>query len=236
MIDVSCFVGVGPLGTVDAAGLESMLRREGFEGAAVSPMPGLFRSDPAANSLVLPTFFRLVPIVDPRWPVLPSHVAGHGAVRITPASHGYPAEAAIGLKELCGELGVTLVVQLRIADPRNLPPDLDLGGVPEVMPLLRAAPEVPVVVAGARVGELPALLGVPSVHAELSLAEEPDVLRRAVAAHGADLLLVGTHAPFLTPAAARLKVSVAGLSATDLESVTRGNAARLGFVMTTSSD
>jgi hypothetical protein len=229
VIDASCFVGTGPLASVDAAGLESMLRREGFDRAAVSPMDGLFRSDPATNSVVLPPFFRLVPIVDPRWPVLPSHVAGHAAVRITPASHGYPAEAAIGLKELCAELGAVLVVQLRIADPRNLPADLDLGGVPDVVPLLRAAPEVPVVVAGARAGELAALLRLPAVHAELSLAEEPDVLRRAVAAHGADRLLVGTHAPFLTPAAARLKVSAADLPASDLVAVTRGNATRLGL-------
>lgn len=229
MIDVSCFVGDGPLGTVSAADLESMLRRAGVTSAAVSPMAGLFRSDPADNSVVLHPFFRLVPIVDPRWPALPSHVVGHGAVRITPASHGYPASAAIGLKELCGELGVVLVVQMRIADPRNLPPDLDLGDVPDVMPLLRAAPEVSVVVAGARVGELPTLLEVPSVHAELSMAEEPDVLRRAVAAYGAERLLVGTHAPFLTPEAARAKVAAARLSEADLAAVTRGNAARLGF-------
>jgi hypothetical protein len=230
VIDVSCFVGAGPLGSVDPAGLESMLRRAGFSRAAVSPMAGLFRSAPSVNSVELPDFFRLVPVVDPRWPDLATLLAGYRragcpAVRICPGSHGYSAAGAV--KALCGSLGLVLVLQMRIADPRNLPAGLELGEVPDVAAL--AEPSVSMVVAGARVGELPSILGLPSVYAELSLAEEPDVLRRAVAAYGADRLLVGTHAPFLTPEAARAKVMAAGLSAADLESVTRGNAAGLGF-------
>jgi hypothetical protein len=232
MIDVSCFVGAGPLGSVDPAGLESMLRRAGFSRAAVSPMAGLFRSASSVNSVELPDFFRLVPVVDPRWPDLATLLAGYRragcpAVRICPGSHGYSAAGSV--KALCGSLGLVLMLQMRIADPRNLPAGLELGEVPDAVALARAEPSVPMVVAGARVGELPSILGLPSVYAELSLAEEPDVLRRAVAAYGADRLLVGTHAPFLTSEAARAKVTAARLSAADLEAVTRGNAAGLGF-------
>lgn len=226
MIDVSCFVGTGPLGSASAVDLESMLRRAGVTAAAVSPMAGLFQSSPSVNSVELPDFFRLVPVVDPRWPDLPSLLAGYRragcpAVRVCSAS--------ASVKALCGSLGLVLILQMRIADPRNLPAGLDLGEVPNAASLARVEPSVPLVVTGARVGELSSFLGLPSVYADLSLAEEPDVLRRAVAAYGADRLLVGTHAPFLIPEAARAKVSAARLSPASLEAVTRGNAVRLGL-------
>ena len=232
MIDVSCFVGAGPLveprlSTPDH--VESLLRKEGVTRAAVSSMAALFRSDPLANDelIGLSDFFVPVPVVDPRWPSV--RLDGCRAVRISPASHGYRAEEATALRQT----GVTLVVQLRIADPRNLPPGLDLGqvDVADVLALAHAAPHVPMIVAGARVGELSAILGdsPASVLAEMSLAEEPDVLRRAVAAHGAHRLLVGTHAPFLTPAAARVKLAAARLTPADHEAVSSGNAERLGL-------
>lgn len=230
MIDVSCFVGSGPLGSVTPAELESMLRRVGVTAAAASPMDGLFSPSPVLPEL--PPFFRSVPIVDARWPELPALLAGYRragcpAVRVCPASHGY--SDAAGVKALCGSLGLVLVLQMRIADPRNLPAGLELGGVPDVAALARAEPTVPLLVAGARVAELPLFLRMPSVYAELSLAEEPDVVRRAVAAYGPDRLLVGTHAPFLTPEAARAKVHAARLSAADFEALTSGNAKKLGF-------
>jgi len=87
------------------------------------------------------------------------------------------------------------------------------------------------IVAGARVPELRTILGESpdSVLADLSLAEEPDVLRRAVAAHGAHRLLTGTHAPFLTPVAAARKLTAARLGPDDHAAVSHLNAERLGF-------
>jgi hypothetical protein len=67
-----------------------------------------------------------------------------------------------------------------------------------------------------------------TVLAGLSLAEEPDVLRRAVAAHGAHRLVVGIHAPFLTPAAARQRLMAANLDPSDHDAVSRCDAERLG--------
>ncbi|MPZ82310.1 MAG: hypothetical protein GEV28_18690 [Actinophytocola sp.] len=242
MIDVSCFVGPGPLvarplSTPEA--VEALLRREGVTGAGVSPMAGLFGSDPAANDeLVRSPFFRPIPIVDPRWANVTAHLdryrrQGCPAVRISPGSHGYRAADAGGLKRTCGSLGLVLVLQMRVADPRNLPKGLRLGevDVDDAIRLALVVPAVPMVVAGARAGELSAVLtaSAESVCADLSLAEEPDVLRRAVAAHGARRLLVGTHAPFLTPAAARQKLAAAGLPPADLEAVSRRTAERLGF-------
>lgn len=232
MIDVSCFVGAGPLASVSAVDLESMLRRVGVTAAAVSPMAGLF--EPSPGLLELPSFFRFVPVVDPGWPDLPELLAGYRragcpAVRVSPASRGYTDAGAAAVKALCGGLGLVFILQMRIADPRNLPVGFDVGGVPDVVSVARVEPSVPLVVAGARVAELPSFLRRPSVYAELSLAEEPDVVRRAVAAYGAERLLVGTHAPFLTPEAARAKVVAARLSAGDFEAITRGNAEGLGF-------
>jgi predicted TIM-barrel fold metal-dependent hydrolase len=241
VIDVSCFVGPGPLVAPELStpeAVERLLRREGVTRAGVSPMAGLFDSDPAGNDALttLPKFFAPIPIVDPRWPNLAAHLRiyrgqGFVAVRITPGSHGYLAADAVELKQACGALNLALVLQMRVADPRNLPPDLDLPqvDVADATALALAAPEVTMIVAGARVPELSAILSVSSVLADISLAEEPDVLTRAVAAHGSSRLLIGTHAPFLTPAAARQKLMAATLTLTDCEAVSWKNAERLGF-------
>lgn len=190
-------------------------------------MAGLFTSDPAANDELagLPDFFVPVPIVDPRWPqdVLDRY-RDYPAVRITPGSHGYRATEAIALR------GPRLILQMRVADPRNLPADLPLPEAP-VADAIALAKAVPTVIAGAKAVELHAILTATDALADLSLAEEPDVLRRAVAAHGADRLLIGTHTPFLTPAAAAQKLRAAHLSEADRAAVTRGNAERIGLLV-----
>jgi predicted TIM-barrel fold metal-dependent hydrolase len=126
-----------------------------------------------------------------------------------------------------------LILQMRVADLRNVPAELGLVDVTveDALALAGAEPEVPMIVAGARVPELNAILaGAPdSVFAELSLAEEPDVVRRAVARHGAHRLLMGTHAPLLTPAAARMKLAAARVSAAEHAAVSYRNAEALGF-------
>jgi hypothetical protein len=234
VIDVSCFAGPGPLVPARYSSLEAveaLLRRAGVTRAAVSPMAGLFDS---ADDLWPPDFFRPVPIVDPTCPTsrLASYRGrGCAAVRIVPGSHGYRAADAAELKETCGALGLTLILQMRVADPRNLPAGLDLPEVPvgDAIALAQAVPETPMIVAGTRAPEVAAILSESGVLADLSLAEEPDVLRRAVAAHGAHRLLIGTHTPFLTPVAAAQKLRAARLSAADHDAVSHLNAERLGF-------
>jgi predicted TIM-barrel fold metal-dependent hydrolase len=243
VIDVSCFVGAGPLVAphlASPAAVEQLLTHEGVIRAGVSPMAGLFRSDPATNDELagLSEFFTPIPLVDPRWPDVTAHLRryrrqGCPAVRIAPGSHGYPAADAAELKRTCGSLGLVLVLQMRVADPRNLPPGLDLAhvDVDDATALALAAPAVAMVVAGARATELLSILRAApaAVLADVSLAEEPDVLTRAVTAVGASRLLVGTHSPFLTPAAARQKLAVAKLTAADREAVSWRNAERLGL-------
>lgn len=237
MIDVSCFAGPGPLVPQRFSAPEAVeehLRRAGVTRAAVSPMAGLF--GPSASPDAWPSFFRAVPIVDPACPadrLATHHRNGCPAVRIAPGSHGYRAADAAGLKQKCGALGLTLVLQMRVADPRNLPAGLALPEVPveDATALALAAPETAMIVAGARVPEMHAILAATrdTVLADVSLAEEPDMLRRAVAAHGAHRLLIGTHTPFLTPVAAARKLTAAHLSAEDHAAVSHLNAERLGF-------
>lgn len=238
MIDVSCFAGPGPLvpdhlSTLEA--VESRLRRAGVTRAGVSPMAGLF--DPAGQDVSrLTSYFCAVPVVGPACDadrLADYRRRGCPAVRISPGSHGYPAADAVDLARECGALGLTVILQLRIADPRNLPADLVLSEVPveDAAALALAAGETSMIMAGVRAPELAAVLGgTPDrVLAELSLAEEPDVLRRAVTAHGPHRLLTGTHTPFLTPAAAERKLAVARLAPADRDAVSRLNAERLGF-------
>src|SRR5262245_6431128 len=198
-------------------------------------MAALF--DPAAtDELVGSEFFRVVPIVDATCPadrLADYRRRGCPAVRISPGSHRYRAAEAVELKRLCGAAGLTIVLQMRVADPRNLPADLELPEVPveDATALAQSDPEVPMIVAGARVPELRTILGESpdSVLADVSLAEEPDVLRRAVATHGAHRLLIGTHAPFLTPVAAAHKLTAARLGPDDHAAVSHRNAERFGF-------
>jgi sugar phosphate isomerase/epimerase len=238
VIDVSCFVGPGPLVPPrfsTPAAVEAHLRRAGVTRAAVSPMAGLF--DLATYDVRRRTsFFCWVPIVGPTCSsdrLASYRRGGSPAVRISPGSHGYRAADAAGLARTCGALGLTLILQMRVADPRNLPADLTLSEVAaeDATALARSAPETSMIVAGARVGEISAILGESPdrVLADVSLAEEPDVLRRAVAAHGAHRLVIGTHAPFLTPVAAARKLAAARLAPDDHAAVSRRNAERLGF-------
>jgi hypothetical protein len=223
MFDVTCFVGAGPLASSTPAALGELLRRSGVTSAAVSPMAGLFVSDPTVNDVLrdLPPFFVPVPIVDPRWPprVLASYRKNR-AVRVVPGSHGYPASEARALD-------MPVILQMRVADPRNLPSDLPL---PEV-DVAEAVALSPMVVTGARAHELSPILTATQALADLSLAEQPDVVRRAVATFGADRLLIGTHAPFLTPEAARQKLLAARLPQASFAALTSENAARLNFIL-----
>jgi hypothetical protein len=239
MIDVSCFAGEGPLMPPSVSApenVETLLRQAGVTRAAVSPMAALFHPILDDGFGSLPAFFRPVPVVVPEWPdhrLASYRHRGFPAVRISPGSHGYHAAEAVELKRTCGDLGLTLILQMRVADPRNLPANLELPevAVEDAAVLALAAPEAPMVVAGARAHELPAILGETpdSVLAEVSLAEEPDILRRAVITYGAHRLLIGTHAPFLTPFAAAQKLAAARLTADDHAAVSTGNAERLGF-------
>lgn len=247
MIDVSCFVGDGPLVRPEhssAAAIEARLRQAGVTSAGVSAMPALFTAAPRQandvliSSMVASDFFVAVPVLNPTdvdvVDQLEEHVkARRRVIRIVPGCHGYPATAAYELHRACVARGVTLVVQLRIVDARSVPLGLHLPDVPvaDVLSLASSTRSAPLVVAGARAQEAHQLLanGPRSLHVDLSLAEEPDVVRRLIAAHGSGRLLVGSHAPFLTPAAVRAKIDAAGLPLSVLRDVTVDNARRLGW-------
>ena len=107
-------------------------------------------------------------------------------------------------------------------------PDVDLG---EVLDLARICPQATLIVAAAKWGEaqrvLQAARDLPCLYLEISHLEYVDGLHRIVEQYGSDRLLLGTHAPLFTPAAARLKVETARLTPVDREAILQGNALRL---------
>jgi uncharacterized protein len=252
MLDASAFLGEWPfrsLAATDPGSLRQLLVAEGFTGACVSPLSGLFHADPEpanarwAERLRDDAFFRFVPVLNP---TLPGAVAvlttlrereGAVAVRLYPNYHCYrPTDPCCReLARAAGELELPVVVQLRMQDLRSMHslaqvPDTDWR---EGAALARACPGTYVLIAGAKWGEAHSLReegrDLPRLYLETSHLEYVDPLRRFLDTWGADRLLIGSHAPLFTPAAARLKVTLARLGPTEREALVQGGATQLGL-------
>ena len=73
----------------------------------------------------------------------------------------------------------------------------------------------------------PQLRDIPNLFLTTTHMEWVDGLRQFLDRWGADRLLFGTHAPLLTPTAARLKIETARLSDGERNAILRENAERL---------
>lgn len=157
-------------------------------------------------------------------------------IRLHPNHHGYTLEHPDfpRLLALAGEAG--LLVQLaaatedtRTQHPQTQTPDVDLKPLPG---LLRAHPRTRVQVLNHRPSPAlpPALAAAPNVWFDLARTEGTDGVARLAALAGAGRVLFGSHAPFLIPEAALIRVEeglLAGLDETDAAAVLAGNAAAL---------
>lgn len=253
MLDASAFLGEWPfrsLAATDPDSLRQLLVAEGFTGACVSPLAGLFQADPEpanrewAERLRGDVFYRFVPVLNP---TLPGAVAALTAlrereravaVRLHPNYHGYrPTEpCCLALARAAAELRLPVLLQLRMQDLRSMHP---LAQVPDVswresLALAQACPKTSLVIAGAKWGEANSLRKegreLPRLFLETSHLEYVDPLRRFLDSWGADRLLIGSHAPLFTPAAARLKLSLARLSPVEREALTHSGAMQLGLI------
>ncbi len=133
------------------------------------------------------------------------------ALKLFPGYHGYSlGEPAVA--ELCqfaGEAGLPLLVALRVNDERNQPTCMQVAPVPatELAALSRAHPQTRFIALCAMGRELPTLAeGGPNLLSDISFLDGADTLARAAAAFPAERLVFGSHAPFLIPHAAKLKV------------------------------
>lgn len=242
--DASVFLGSWPYRDVAGtrAGLLRMLRVEGVEGALVSPLAGLFHTDPEpANARLLRDLTRYPHL----WaaPVINARLAGAAAaaarladnpqvraVRLAPGFHSYSADEAVEVVRAAAKCGLAVAVQLRMQDERSHPPTARVPPVPiaEALALVDAVPEARVVIAGARLGEMAEAgrRGLrPNVWLDLSHLDGLECVGRAREAVGATRLLFATGWPFFYAASARLKVAEAELGAQEAARVLAGNAA-----------
>jgi len=244
-IDAAAYLGAWPFRAVEGGlrGLEAMLEEEGLTGALVSPLAGLFHTDPAlANDRLLRSLrgrrsLWAVPASNARLADCHleierlSHRRQVRGVRLAPAFHGYPAAEAADALRTAARCGLAAVIQLRVQDARGQPPGLHVSDLPlgDALALAEAVPEARVVIAGAKLaelGELSRLQARPDLWLDISHLDGLDCLARACDAIGDERLLFATCWPFFYARAARLKVEEAELSPQARARLLGGNAVR----------
>ncbi len=226
LVDVNAWLGSWPFQyfhEATAAILADRLAAEGITAAAVGNPEAAFNPDIMESNRILVrrlekhAMLRPVPAVDPtkrdwRDVLALCRDEGAAAVRVFPGYHGYelgsPAAMAV-MEQLAGERTLPLFVQVRMEDERTHHPRCRIAAV-EVASVLEAA------------GRFPTLRFValcPYFHEAVDLAKGPanvsfDISHverlRTVSSLLAEVplqrVLFGSHAPFLQPLAAVMKV------------------------------
>lgn len=157
------------------------------------------------------------------------------AIKLHPNYHTYHLTdgAARELLAACGEIGLPVIVQMRMQDTRShhplmQVPDVDIN---EVLEAAAATPQTQFVIGGIKWGEASSkandINALPNVWLDISQCEVVDVLRRLIRLFGAKKLLFGTHAPFFYIKSALLKLEEARLTEEERELITERNAREL---------
>lgn len=216
------------------------LRSLGVTKALAGSFEGIFHRDlTSANARLAEecaSFPELVPVasVDPSMSGWERDLAdAKTAIRLHPGYHDYGLDHPAFLDLLLAASERGLLVQLAVAleDPRTQPdlmrvPEVDLTPLPVAMEKAPAA-KVQLLNWKGR-GVLPdALREIATLTVETAIADGTDAVARRVGSFGADRVLFGTHAPFLIPEAALLRVHEAGLDDPTLLAVLRRNAERI---------
>lgn len=212
-----------------------------FEGLLHRDLDGVNRRLAAAcrevRSLRLRPFGSVNPLL-PDWPEdlrRCARVHGMPGIRLHPNHHGYGLDhpAFESLLRLAGEAG--LIVQLIVAteDTRTQPPqtqvaDVDLHPLPA---LLARHDQTRVQLLNHRPGSITAELAQrPNLWFDIARTEATDGVTRLVRQAGAGRVLFGSHAPFLIPEAALIRVEeglLTGLAPAEAEALLFTNARRL---------
>ena len=212
-----------------------------FEGLLHRDLDGVNRRLAAAcgevRSLRLRPFGSVNPLL-PDWPEdlrRCAHVHGMPGIRLHPNHHGYGLDhpAFDRLLQLAGE--ASLLVQLVVAteDTRTQPPqtqvaDVDLRPLPA---LLARHGQTRVQLLNHRPGSITAELArQPNLWFDIARTEATDGVTRLVSLAGAGRVLFGSHAPFLIPEAALIRLEEGlhtGLAPAEAEALLFTNARRL---------
>ncbi len=219
--------------------LVTKLRSLGITKALAGSFEGIFHRDlTSANTRLAEEcarFPELVPVasVDPSkhgWER--DLAAASSAIRLHPGYHGYGLDHPGFAELLLAASERRLFVQLAVAfeDPRTQPermrvPEVDLGPLSGVMAKVPSA-KVQLLNWKGRGSLTNTLKEVPNLSFDTTFADGTDAVATLVKTFGPERVLFGTHAPFLIPEAALVRVHEAGLEVTPLTAVIRGNADR----------
>lgn len=220
----------------ETAKLVAKLRSLGINKVLAGSYEGVFHRDlRSANARLAQEcgrFTELVPVasINPSKPGWERDLeAAKTAIRLHPAYHGYGLDHPGFADLLIAAAECELLVQLAVAleDPRTQP---DLMRVPEVD--LTPLAEAMVKVSKANVqllnwkgrGTLTnTLRELPNLSVDIAFADGTDAVATLVKTFGPERVLFGTHAPFLIPEAALLRVHEAGLGENEQWAILRGN-------------
>ncbi len=212
-----------------------------FEGLLHRDLDGVNRRLAAAcrdsRTLRLRPFGSVNPLL-PDWPEdLRRCAVEHRmpGIRLHPNHHGYGLDhpGFERLLQLAGEAGLLVQLAVSTEDTRTQPPqtqvaDVDLTPLPA---LLARHPRTRVLLLNHRPGSLTAELArLPNLWFDLARTEATDGVARLVKLAGNGRVLFGSHAPFLIPEAALIRVEeglLAGLPPAEAEALLMTNARRL---------
>lgn len=229
----------------DSEKLVKKLRSLGVTKALAASFEGVFHRDlDTANARLVAECARfpdLVPIgtVNPALPGWESDLDRCAAefrmpgVRLFPSQQGYALDTTLFARLLERATAAGLLVQIAVTleDARTQPeslvaPDVDLAPLAEAM---KNAPKARVQLLNLRprASQVAALAAIPNLHFDTARADGSDGVASLVKAAGSERVLFGTHAPFLIPEAALIRVHESALTSAPLHAVLRDNAERL---------
>jgi predicted TIM-barrel fold metal-dependent hydrolase len=212
-----------------------------FEGLLHRDLDGVNTRLAAACREVRPLRLRPFGSVNPLLPDWPeelrrcAQVHGMPGLRLHPNHHGYGLEhpGFERLLQVAGDAGLLVQVAVSTEDTRTQPPqtqvaDVDLTPLPV---LLTRHPRTRVMLLNHRPGSVTAELArLPNLWFEIARTEATDGVARLVQLAGNGRVLFGSHAPFLIPEAALIRVEeglLAGLPAAEAVALLMSNARRL---------
>ena len=246
MIDINTFIGHWPFRRLPATTpdeLWELLQVYGIERALVSPIKGIFYEEPQiANEMLAsqvdsrPELLQ-VAVLNPtlanwerslRQCCEKYHIV---AVKLHPNYHTYRLEdsPARDLLSVVGDVGLPVIIQLRVNDTRSHHPLMQVPDVPvaDIIAAAEKTQQVNIVMGGIKWGEaqgnVAKITALPNLWLDISQMETMDGLRRMIDACGVERLLFGTHAPFFYIRSAIIKLDEAQLSAEERECIAKRN-------------
>lgn len=244
--DANTWIGRWPFSFCDAhtpRTLVAHLRAHGIRRALVSPLDTVFAPEPGPGNRALLRLTRTVAALQPV-PVINPALANWrdelatcaadprvAAVRLLPNYHAFRLQSR-GVNELIGELKVRrlgLIVQMQLIDARHEYHAMGIKPVPtdELVGLLKAHPDLPVLASGLQRPDLVRLTGdFSQLLADLSYAEWLDTIEHLLSTVPARQLVFASHTPLLITEAARAKLDGARLRRSQRELIAAKNLER----------